>query len=225
LSSVNLKINQSAYTEDSSHKTIIEHIYFAIDNSEFICIVGPSGCGKTTLLDTIAGLLNSPNARVTFAQGNIRLGYIFQEPCLMSWLTLQQNIELELPQSNPQLVEQVLKEVCLFAYSEHYPNVLSGGMLRRASIAHEFVIQPQLLLLDEPFVSLDLPTAMKYLELLLKMAKLHQTIMVFVTHDVNEALYMAVRIVFLSNSPSIIIHPLVMNRTAQQHSRDYESPQ
>jgi sulfonate transport system ATP-binding protein len=97
-------------------------------------------------------------------------------------------------------------------------------MLRRASIAHGVVIQPQLLLLDEPFVSLDLPTAMKCLELLLNMAKLHQKTMVFVTHDVNEALYMAVRIVFLSKSPSIIIHQLVMSRTAQQHSRDYESP-
>jgi ABC-type Fe3+/spermidine/putrescine transport system ATPase subunit len=77
LSSVNLKINQSDYSKDSSHKTLIEHIDLAIDNFEFICMVGPSGCGKTSLLNTIAGLLNSPNARVTYGQANIRLGYIF----------------------------------------------------------------------------------------------------------------------------------------------------
>lgn len=224
MSSVNLNINQLSYCEDSGSQTIIGHIDLAIKDTEFICIVGPSGCGKTTLLNTIAGLLNSPNANVTFGRVNIQLGYIFQEPRLMPWLTLQQNIELVLPQSNPQLVKQVLKQVGLLAYSQHYPNALSGGMLRRASIARAFVIQPQLLLLDEPFVSLDSPTAMKCRALLLDMAKQHQTTMVFVTHDVNEALYMADRIVFLSNSPSTIIHELVLNRSAQQHSTDYESP-
>jgi len=224
MSAVNLKIDKLSYSEYSGHQTIIDHIDLAINNTEFICIVGPSGCGKTTLLNTIAGLLNSPDAAVTFSQADIRLGYIFQEPRLMPWLTLQQNIELVLPQSNPQLVKQVLKQVGLSAYSQHYPNALSGGMLRRASIARAFVIQPQLLLLDEPFVSLDSPTAMKCRALLLDMAKQHQTTMVFVTHDVNEALYMADRIVFLSNSPSTIIHELVLNQSTQQHSGNYESP-
>ncbi len=99
MSSVDLNINQLSYSEDSGSQTIIEHIDLAIKETEFICIVGPSGCGKTTLLNTIAGLLNSPNATVKFSQADIRLGYIFQEPRLMPWLTLQQNIELVLPQS------------------------------------------------------------------------------------------------------------------------------
>lgn len=216
MSSVNLTINQFSYSEDSSNKTIIDHIDLAINDAEFVCIVGPSGCGKTTLLNTVAGLLNTPHATIEFGQENIRLGYIFQEPRLMPWLNLQQNIELVLPQANPELVQQILKEVGLQAYSQYYPNALSGGMLRRASIARAFVIRPQLLLLDEPFVSLDTPTAIKCRTLLLNMAKQHQTTVAFVTHDINEAFDTADRIVFLSNSPSKIIHEVVLKRSPPQ---------
>lgn len=223
MSAVQVTINQLSYSEGTTRRTVIDHIDLAINETECVCLLGPSGCGKTTLLNTIAGLLDSPSANVLFGQIDVRLGYIFQEPRLMPWLTLQQNIELVLPRKNPKLVTQVLNEVGLLSYAQQYPIALSGGMLRRASIARAFVIKPQLLLLDEPFVSLDSPTAMQCRNLLLDMAKTHQTTIIFVTHDINEALYIADRIVFLSATPATIIHELLLKRTAKQQSSEYES--
>ncbi len=217
MTAVQVKINHLCYLQQSNDTLVIENIELAIAENECVCIVGPSGCGKTTLLNAIAGLLVSPQASIELMQADARLGYIFQEPRLMPWLTLQQNIELVLPQPNPKLVAQVLDEVGLLAYAKHYPNTLSGGMLRRASIARAFVIKPQILLLDEPFVSLDAPTAMQSRELLINMAKAHQTTIIFVTHNINEALYLADRIVFLSKRPARIIHELRLKSTADAY--------
>jgi len=230
MSAVQLTINNLSYSADATQSPIIEHINLAIYESECVCLVGPSGCGKTTLLNTIAGLHESDSAmensaKVVFAQADFRLGFIFQEPRLMPWLTLQQNIELVLPHKDAALVSKVLNEVGLLPYAQHYPNALSGGMLRRASIARAFVIKPQLLLLDEPFVSLDAPTAIQCRKLLLDMAKAHQTTIIFVTHDINEAFYLADRIVFLSPSPAKIIHELPLKDATAGASKEYESAQ
>ena len=217
MSAVQVSINQLAYEQDKHSAIVIDKIELAIAENECVCIVGPSGCGKTTLLNTIAGLISSPQANIEFSHENARLGYIFQEPRLMPWLTLEQNIALVLPTPKPKLVAQVLDEVGLLAYAKHYPNTLSGGMLRRASIARAFVIKPQILLLDEPFVSLDAPTAMQSRELLINMAKAYQTTVVFVTHNINEALFLADRIIFLSTRPSKVIHELHLSRTGDAY--------
>ena len=237
MSVLSIHINQLAYsTRDAKGTTgkkgttkasepIIADIALDIKTNECVCIVGPSGCGKTTLLNAVAGILNTDNTS-THVSGNIMLqfttpspsiGYIFQEPRLMPWLTLYENIALVMAKDDPVKITAILDAVGLTAQANSYPNQLSGGMQRRASIARAFVIEPQYLLLDEPFVSLDAPTAMQCRELLIRMAKIHKTTILFVTHDLNEALYLGDRVVFLSPSPARIIHELALNNVYEAY--------
>jgi ABC-type nitrate/sulfonate/bicarbonate transport system ATPase subunit len=233
MSALSIHINQLAYNtqnENSSTKAserIIADIALDIKPNECVCIVGPSGCGKTTLLNAVAGIINTQNDDVNeHVSGNIMLqfatpsptiGYIFQEPRLMPWLTLYENIALVMPKDDPAKITAILDAVGLAAQANSYPNHLSGGMQRRASIARAFVIEPLILLLDEPFVSLDAPTAIQCRELLISLAKIHKTTIIFVTHDLNEALYLGDRVVFLSPSPARIIHELALNNVYEAY--------
>ncbi|MDG1122286.1 MAG: ATP-binding cassette domain-containing protein [Glaciecola sp.] len=206
-------LSQSAATSQTSDYVIAD-ITLDIQHNECVCIVGPSGCGKTTLLNAVAGILDtntSANVELAFTTPSPTIGYIFQEPRLMPWLTLYENIALVMPKADPRKITAILDAVGLTAQANSYPNHLSGGMQRRASIARAFIIEPDILLLDEPFVSLDAPTAMQCRELLISLAKRHKTTILFVTHDLNEALYLGDRVVFLSPSPARIIHELALN--------------
>lgn len=223
MTSLDIHVNQLAYANNPSNEVVIADIKLRVQSNEFVCIVGPSGCGKTTLLNTVAGLLVNDNVTLAFSSPSPIIGYIFQEPRLMPWLTLYENIALVMPQPNPSKIASILSAVGLTAQAQSYPNQLSGGMQRRASIARAFVIEPQILLLDEPFVSLDAPTAMQCRELLVNLAKLHKTTILFVTHDLNEALYLGHRIVFLSPSPARIIHELDVNNVYEMVESDAQS--
>lgn len=212
-----LQVQINHFTYSNANETIIADVGLTIQPNEFVCIVGPSGCGKTTLLNAVAGLVDNHNVQLRFAEPCPIIGYIFQEPRLMPWLTLYENIALVMPDPNPEKIALILDAVGLTSHANSYPNQLSGGMQRRASIARAFVIEPQILLLDEPFVSLDAPTAMQCRELLISLANIHKTTIVFVTHDLNEALYLGQRIVFLSSSPTRIIHELTVNNVYEEY--------
>jgi NitT/TauT family transport system ATP-binding protein len=208
---ISITINQFGF---SSEQIVIDFIDLSIPDQQFVCIVGPSGCGKSSLLNCVAGLYPLTNTIKVDYQDKQTLGYIFQEPRLLPWLSVYDNIALVSPDVEPDHLKQLLADVGLAEHSHHFPNTLSGGMQRRASIARAFAVNPTILLLDEPFVSLDAPTAKQCRDVLMKLAKRFRTTILFVTHDLSEALYLADNIVFLSNRPTKVIHQFQPTRTS-----------
>jgi NitT/TauT family transport system ATP-binding protein len=180
---------------------------------EFLTLLGPSGCGKSTALRMAAGLLNPSVGRVDRACG-IRTGFVFQEPTLMPWASVFDNVWLPLRLGGRSAVQaqdevmQVLAWVGLDDVARAYPRELSGGMRMRVSIARALVIRPQLLLLDEPFAALDEITRTRLDEDLLRIHQTHGLTVMFVTHSVNEAVFLSTRIAVFSASPGRVIASL-----------------
>ena len=230
---LNVAIKNKQYA--NSQNTVLAQLDFSVESGEFVAIIGPSGCGKTTLLNMISGLepysdqsisycnsikddTSENNSKTLETRNSLesdndshRLGYIFQQPRLMPWLTVRENIELVLEPGQYCQIDDLLAQVGLANKGAYFPNQLSGGMQRRVSIARAFAINPQLLLLDEPFNSLDAPTACRLRQLLIDLCKQRKTTVVFVTHDLQEAIYLADRIIFLSDSPCTIIHQSIID--------------
>lgn len=195
--------------------TAIADVALTIQPGEHIALIGPSGCGKTTMLNIIAGLDEEyQHARIT----NKKLGYIFQENRLLPWLTIQENILLVAP-GQIEVCSALLKQLGLENVAHFYPEQLSGGMQKRVSIARAFINEPDLLLLDEPFVSLDEPTADGCRRELNDLVRLHQTTVLLVTHDIEEALTFADKIYFLSPKPATIIHTLNLREMHQRPTK------
>ncbi|HKV00201.1 MAG TPA: ABC transporter ATP-binding protein [Vineibacter sp.] len=185
----------------------LQALRFEVARGELVCIVGPSGCGKTTLLNIIAGLDHAYSGQVTLppaSDGRPPIGYVFQNARLLPWRTVLENIELALPQGagHRQRVLDLLAATGLGDVAHVYPERLSVGMGRRVALARAFAIDPQLLLLDEPFVSLDEPTADRLRQLLIEIWQRQPTTVLFVTHDLREAILLADRIILLSPPPA-----------------------
>jgi len=203
-------IKKKAFPKDGGNETFtaIADLKFELSNNEFVCIVGPSGCGKTTLLNTIAGLDNEYEGSIGTNNNSTKLcpSYVFQTPRLLPWRTVLENIQLA-TQSDDSLPSIISILQCLgLSDSLHsYPQHLSLGMQRRVSLARAFCVPSNLLLMDEPFVSLDQTTANNARELLLSLWHEQPRNVLFVTHDLNEAIALADRVLFLSDSPSHII--------------------
>ncbi len=177
---------------------------------EFVALVGPSGCGKSTLLSLLAGLDAAMQGRIDGVPADA-LGMMFQEPRLMPWLNVNANLRLVRPEASDARLRELLAAVELPDAGPLYPQQLSGGMARRVALARAFIVQPRLLLLDEPFSGLDAPTAMRLRSQLLALWSQEQCSVVLVTHQLHEALALADRVVFLSASPARVIW---------QHRRD-----
>ncbi len=203
----------------------------SVPEGEFTCIVGPSGCGKTTLLNIVSGLDLDVDGTVRIAErrpGDAPpVGYMFQSPRLMPWLSVRENVRLVLPEgaANGELGEELLREMGLGGFLDAFPGELSGGMRRRVALARAFVTQPSLLLLDEPFLSLDAPVANRLRGLLLNIWRQRPTTVLFVTHDLREALYMADRVLFMSAPPGRIVLdlPIELPRPREPESADIEA--
>ncbi len=185
-------------------QNILSDLKFEVGNAEFVCLVGPSGCGKTTLLNIIAGVDLEYDG--TCERTGNRLGFVFQEPRLLPWLTVRENIELVLDQTGDadtaNVAGNLLATMDLTSVEQAYPRRLSLGMGRRVSLARALAVDPVLLLLDEPFVSLDKPTAERLRGVLLDSWRAREVSVLMVTHDLDEALQLADRIVFLSQQPT-----------------------
>ena len=207
---LDIAIKDKCYANNAA--VVLKDIKFTVKPGEFIAIIGPSGSGKTTLLNMLSGLEDATaqkllcNSKALNDGEEYQLGYIFQQPRLMPWLTVNENIQLVLPTVQDKKIETLLTQVGLAGKGAYYPKQLSGGMQRRVAIARAFAVNPELILLDEPFNSLDAPTAAKLRLLLVNLCKSCGSTVVFVTHDLSEAIYLADRIIFMSNSPSSIIH-------------------
>lgn len=191
----------------------IDNLSFGAQPGEFVALVGPSGAGKTTLLNLIAGLDQQFDGKILLESqkplGAPKISFMFQEPRLMPWLTVAQNLELVLPpmqQANPTLqLQEMLALVGLAGCERLFPGQLSGGMQRRVALLRAFMVRPDLLLMDEPFQSLDAPTAQQLRLLLQDLWQRTRPTVLFVTHSLREAISLADRILFLSGQPSKVI--------------------
>ncbi len=181
----------------------IRNLSFTARPGEFVAIVGPSGAGKSTLLKIISGLDPAFEGKLTLPAAG-RVGFMFQEPRLMPWLTVAQNLALVDKTATGERLTQSLSRVGLKDCADLFPNQLSGGMQRRVALLRAFLVAPQLLLMDEPFQSLDAPTADQLRAHLLELWQGRKPTVLFVTHSLQEALALADRVLFLSAGPSRI---------------------
>ena len=225
-----LQVSVSQLVYPGAVEPVLSDLEFHAASGEFLAVLGPSGCGKTTMLNAIAGL-NPYFEGTVQVDGSVQVAgtapsgsaCMFQEPRLMPWLTVAENIALVLDddRGNP-LIMPILDAVGLAACADNYPHTLSGGMQRRVALARAFVIRPSLLLLDEPFLSLDAPTAARLRELLVELWQGIRPTVLLITHDLREAVSLADRIVFLSPSPSRVVLDI---EPGLKRPRDCDSPE
>lgn len=199
---------------NSNDMQALNHINLAIKKGEFVALLGPSGCGKTTLLRTIADLLEPTSGKVRISgmtPKEIRLqqkfGIVFQNPVLFEWRTVKKNVELPLEimywskEERRKQADRMLDLVGLTKFADHYPKQLSGGMQQRVGIARAFGIKPNILLMDEPFSALDEFTKEKLHDDLLKIWRETNKTVIFVTHNIQEAVYLSDKVCVLSPHP------------------------
>jgi NitT/TauT family transport system ATP-binding protein len=195
----------------------IREISFGVDEREFVCVVGPSGCGKTTLLKCIAGLLRPSQGEVVLRGRPVtsppeEMALVFQEysRSLMPWTSVRNNVLLPLrhktlsKRERTALVEDALLAVGLTGFIDHFPWQLSGGMQQRVAIARALAYQPSILLMDEPFASVDAQTRGDLEDLILQVREAYGITILFVTHDIDESVYLSDRIVVLTHSPTVV---------------------
>ncbi|MBM7665752.1 sulfonate transport system ATP-binding protein [Solibacillus kalamii] len=190
----------------------LKDVNLQIEQGEFITVIGPSGCGKSTLLKIIAGLDTTYEGIVELDRQPIKgpsleKGFIFQEPRLFPWLTVEKNIAGDQSLKNPSVrkkVDELIQLVKLEGFETAYPKQLSGGMAQRVSIARALLRNPKVLLLDEPFGALDAFTRSHMQEVLLDIWTKNKTTMIFVTHDLDEAVFLGQRVVIMNPRPGHI---------------------
>jgi len=203
---------------------VLKDVAFKVDPGSFVVITGPSGCGKSTLLNIIAGLDHDFEGTIDFGEGGQqRFAYVFQTPRLLPWRTVYENIALALPPDDPRRanIPELIERVGLTEAVSAYPEMISLGMQRRVALARAFVLEPEFLLMDEPFVSLDDPTAQGLRELLVELWSRRPTTVLFVTHDRAEAVMLATRILRLSGGDASIIEDIPVSLSiADRSSRD-----
>lgn len=203
---------------------VLRNIELSIERGSFVSITGPSGCGKSTLLNIIAGLDKDFKGSVDSGDGALRLSYMFQTPRLLPWRTVEENIRLVLPDADGSeaKVRELIERVGLSDAATAYPERLSVGMQRRAALARAFVVEPDLLLMDEPFVSLDDPTAEALRQLLIELWSRRPTTVLFVTHDRFEAVMLGTRLIRVDGRPATVVQNIPINLTVAQR-RDRET--
>jgi NitT/TauT family transport system ATP-binding protein len=192
---------------------VISGLNLSLDDGEFVAIVGPSGSGKSTVLNLLAGL-DHPNAGAVMCQGrridkvNTDIGYLTQHDCLLPWRTVEDNIAVPLEirgverSGRTARVSDMIAQVGLAGFEKHYPSQLSGGMRKRAMLARTLIYDPPILLMDEPFGPLDAQLKLTLQAELLKLWSARKKTVVFITHDIVEAITLADRVVVLSARPS-----------------------
>ena len=195
---------KSFRTASGQSAPVIADLSFALDEGETGALIGPSGCGKSTLMRILAGLDRNFEGTVLIpAQG--RIGMAFQEPRLLPWRSLEDNVRLAAPEASEAELAGLFAALGLSEHRTHFPGELSVGLARRAALARAFAVRPTLLLLDEPFVSLDQPLARQMQRDLARLVESRRMITVLVTHDVDEAIALADRIFVLSARPAHVI--------------------
>ncbi len=226
------------FTNEKTRMTVLENVDLSVTADEFICLVGPSGCGKSTLLRIIAGLEKADSGTVLFkgqpiAKPTPKITMVFQLFGLLPWKTASENIEVPLEvlgvekQNRVHVAQEYLQMVGLEGFENTYPHDLSGGMKQRVGIARALALKPEVLLMDEPFSSLDELTAKTLRELVLNIWRnptLPTNNFIMVSHNVEEAVQMADRVIVMSPRPGKIIGEVRVNipRPRSEYLRDKE---
>jgi NitT/TauT family transport system ATP-binding protein len=193
---------------------VLDHISVTVERGELVALIGPSGCGKSTVLNIIAGLVKPTEGSVRVDGGDARVSYIFQRPRLLPWRNVRRNVSFSLEQTKLSTakrraaVQAAIARVSLDGHEDKYPHQLSGGMQQRVALARGLAIEPSILLLDEPFGALDALTRSYMQEELLGIVRGSGTTALLVTHDIDEALLLADRVLVMSSRPGKIKHEL-----------------
>jgi NitT/TauT family transport system ATP-binding protein len=213
----------------------LQDVDFQVSEEEFVCIVGPSGCGKTTLLKIIAGLIQPSEGQIIYSEhpqnGQLHSAMVFQEQGLFPWMSVQDNVAFGLETQGTQRAERrqmardFLTKVGLSAFVNNFPHELSGGMRQRVAILRAFLANPQILLMDEPFGSLDSQTRLVMQEELLHIWKEHRKTVVYVTHDIEEAILLGDRVLVMSGRPGRIRKDIQIPFERPRHLANRDHPE
>ncbi len=209
---INIKKKSFINPHDKTSIDVLKNINIKIKSKEFVCIVGPSGCGKTTLMNIIGGLIDANDQKFKKEQLDLKsngdFGYVFQTSRLLPWLTVKENIELVCEENEKYIdrIEFLLSEFDLQEFKDYYPKSISGGMRRKVSLARALIKEPQILLMDEPFVSLDQPTAESLYSVLMKYWQKNPITIILITHNLKEAILLGDRIIFFSKRPASVVY-------------------
>lgn len=220
---------QKIYNGGATAVEAVRDLTFELAEGELVCLVGPSGCGKTTLLKCIAGLMAPTNGTVELAGRPVLspppgMAVVFQEygRSLFAWMSVRDNVELPLKEKKlpkarrAELVAESLAAVGLIDFADSYPWQLSGGMQQRVAIARAVAYEPQVLLMDEPFAAVDAQTRADLEDLVRQIWKRLGVTVLFVTHDIDEAVYLGERVLVLSNSPTVVQDDITVDLPAER---------
>jgi len=211
--------NKSYRAATGGRLHVLGELSITLAKGEVAALVGPSGCGKTTLLRIIMGLDRDFEGVVSLP-ADCRLGVVFQEPRLLPWWTVEENIRLAAPQASPAAVSALFATLGLTEHRLHYPGELSLGLARRVALARAFAIEPDLLILDEPFVSLDASLAERLRAELIELVSRRPVTTLIVTHSIDEAIGLADRVFLLSPSPAGIVADVPIDNPRGTRSAD-----
>ena len=235
MSNLDIKIKKKTFLLNQQGKKkenlIFKNLILSIKDGQFVSVFGPSGCGKSTLLNMISGLDKNYDGSVKIENNEKtsekNISYMFQTPRLFPWLTAIENVKFPIKdnKNSEKIAFDLIKKVGLEKYVNQYVNRLSGGMQRRVAMARAFASNPKLLLLDEPFISIDSKISESLRKLLIQLWKKNKPTIIFVTHDLDEAIELADRIFFLSNLPSRILldHDINLARPRNKSNKKFAS--
>lgn len=205
-----IKNLSKTYHTKENETLAIKDINFSIKDKEFISIVGPSGCGKSTILTILAGIIKDYEGEIIYKKNKLKIGYMLQEDSLFPWKTVLDNaclgleIKKELNKKTKENVINLLKKYGLKDFINNYPNTLSGGLKQRVALIRTLAINPDILLLDEPFSALDYQTRLSLSDDLKNIIKQEGKTTIMVTHDITEAICMSDKVIIISNRPGKI---------------------
>ena len=225
------KVEVNHLTKSFGSLKVLDDISFQVNDGDFLCIVGPTGCGKTTFLNSLEKLYDIDDGEILINGEEVDLNkhsiaYIMQEYSTMSWLTVKENVQFGMKvrkfsrEKLNRKTEEVLRMVGLEKFADYYPEQLSASMLQRVSIARAFAVEPDLLLMDEPYGQLDLELRFRLEDELIRIWQETKTTIVFITHNIEEAVYMSQRIMVLTNKPTKVkedfVNPLPLPRNVTE---------
>ena len=227
-----IKIKEKSFynKHDKSEIKVLKNINIKISSNEFVCIVGPSGCGKTTLMNMIGGLIETKDQIINSKSSNEfsseSFGYVFQTSRLLPWLTVKENVELVCENESTKNLNDInflLENFGLGDFQNYYPKAISGGMRRKVALARALVNNPKVLLMDEPFVSLDQPTSENLYEVLINYRKKRPITVIFITHILKEAILLGDRVLFFSKNPGTVVFDYKVHSKRKPLSTDNNS--
>ena len=210
-----VKVQVRDLTKKFGDLLVLNHMNFDVEDGDLLCVVGPTGCGKTTFLNSLTKIYDITEGQILLDGKAVdpkvnNMAYIFQGNSTMPWLTVEKNVSFGLdikkvpPARKKELVDKYLDIVGLTEYRHYYPNQLSSSMLQRVGIARAFATEPELLLMDEPYGQLDIELRFKLEDELVKLWQMTKTTVIFITHNIEEAVYLGNKIMVLTNKPTTV---------------------